>query len=44
VSKDTETQEDPKEPSAWQNIGKMVFLVVVLVVAWFVLEWLMGKK
>ncbi len=26
------------------NIGETVFLVVVLVAAWFLLEWLMGRK
>jgi hypothetical protein len=27
-----------------KNIGKLVFLVVVLIAAWYVLEWLMGGK
>jgi hypothetical protein len=44
MSKDPGTKEEPEHGSAWLNIGKIVFLVVVLVVAWFVLEWLMGKK
>ncbi len=38
-----EQAEEPKAGNAWLNIGKIVFLVVVLVAAWFVLEWLMGK-
>ncbi len=38
-----EQAEGPKEGNAWLNIGKIVFLVIVLVAAWFVLEWLMGK-
>jgi len=32
------------EPSVWGNIGRTVLLVAVLVAAWFVLDWLMGKK
>ena len=36
--------ETPKEGNPWINIGKIIFLVVVLVVAWFVLEWLIGRK
>ncbi len=38
-----EQAEGPNEGNAWLNIGKIVFLVIVLVAAWFVLEWLMGK-
>ncbi len=38
-----EQAEGPQEGNVWLNIGKIVFLVVVLVAAWFVLEWLMGK-
>ena len=34
----------PEQGSPWMNIGKIIFLVVVLVAAWFVLEWLMGGK
>jgi len=36
--------EKPEDVSAWRNIGKTVFLIAVLVAAWFVLEWLMGSK
>lgn len=36
--------EGTDEPSAWVNIGKIVLLVVILVAAWFVLEWLMEGK
>jgi hypothetical protein len=42
--KEPEGSEGSKDASAWMNIGKMVFLVAVLVAAWFVLEWLMGRK
>ncbi len=28
----------------WLNIGKIVFLVAVLVAAWFLLDWLMERK
>jgi len=43
MKKEPEKPEEPENVSAWVNIGKTVFLVVALVVAWFVLEWLMGK-
>ena len=36
--------DEPEQGSVWMNIGKIVFLVVVLVVAWFILEWLIGSK
>jgi hypothetical protein len=38
-------QEKPEEPqgSLLMNIGKTVFLIVVLVAAWFILERLIGK-
>jgi hypothetical protein len=43
--KQSDAQEQRKnEGHLWLNIGKTVFLVVVLVAAWFVLEWLMGVK
>ncbi len=38
-----ENPDRPQEASIWLNIGKIVFLVAVLVAAWFVLEWLMGR-
>ncbi len=41
MSADRETPEE--EGHAWQNIGRIIFLVVVLVAAWYVLEWLIGK-
>jgi len=44
MSKDPATPEEQKDVSAWVNIGRIVFLIAVLVAAWFVLEWLMGKK
>jgi hypothetical protein len=41
------TRKDPganQEPGAWVNIGKIVFLILVLVIAWFILERLIGNK
>jgi len=38
-----EQSEEPKG-GFWLNAGRTVFLVVVLVVAWFVLEWLFGRS
>jgi hypothetical protein len=35
---------EPEDVSVWRNIGKKVFLVVVLVAAWFLMDWLMGGK
>ena len=43
VSKTPATPDNPDNVSAWKNIGKTVFLIAVLVAAWFVLEWLMKK-
>jgi len=40
-------QKEPDEQetgSVWRNIGKIIFLIAVLIVAWFVLERLMGSK
>lgn len=39
-----EKTEEPEHGSAWRNIGKIVFLITVLVAAWFVMDWLMGGK
>ena len=36
--------EEEEPGSAWMNIGKVIFLIAVLVAAWFVLERLMGSK
>jgi len=38
-------REKPEEPqgSLLLNIGKTVFLIVVLVAAWFILEKIIGK-
>jgi len=36
-------QEEPQQGSLLLNIGKTVFLIVVLVAAWFILEKLIGK-
>jgi hypothetical protein len=35
---------EPEDVSVWRNIGKIIFLIVVLVAAWFVLDWLIGGK
>ncbi len=36
--------EEEREGSLWLNIGKIILLVIVLVAAWFVLDWLIGGK
>jgi hypothetical protein len=36
--------EEPQHGNPWFNVGKIIFLIAVLVVAWFVLESLMGCK
>ncbi len=36
--------ENEGEGNLLLNIGKIVFLVAVLIAAWFLLEWLMGSK
>jgi hypothetical protein len=43
TNKEPEKQEEPRQGSLLLNIGKMIFLIVVLVAAWFILEKLMGK-
>jgi len=35
--------EEPQQGSLLLNIGKTIFLIVVLVIAWFILEKLIGK-
>jgi len=44
VSNEPKGPEDEETVSAWKNIGKIIFLIAVLVAAWFVLERLMGGK
>jgi hypothetical protein len=44
VKEDHNKPEEPEDVSAWRNIGRIIFLVAVLVAAWFILEWLMGGK
>jgi hypothetical protein len=44
MSKDPGTPEEPEHGSAWLNVGRWALLVVVLVAAWFILEWLTGWK
>jgi len=36
--------EEPEDVSVWWNIGKKVFLVIVLVAAWLLMDWLMGGR
>jgi hypothetical protein len=40
----SEIPEEPQHGNPWLNIGKLVFLIAVLVAAWFVLERLIGSK
>jgi len=43
--KDMPKNSDEQEHgSAIRNLGKIIFLIAVLVAAWFVLERLMGSK
>jgi hypothetical protein len=44
VSNEPTGPEDQETVSSWKNIGKIIFLIAVLVAAWFVLERLMGGK
>jgi hypothetical protein len=44
MDKDPGRQEGPEQGGAWMNIGKTLLLIAALVAAWFVLEWLMGRK
>ncbi len=41
---DPKKQDEPRPGHLWLNIGKIIFLIVVLVVAWFVLEKLIEGK
>jgi len=40
----SEKPEEPQQGNLWLNIGKIIFLVVVLVAAWYILEWLIEGK
>lgn len=42
MNKGPERQDEPREGNPWVNIGRYVFLIAVLVAAWFVLDWLIG--
>jgi hypothetical protein len=46
VKKTTDTRErnreEPRQGSHWKNIGRIVFLIVVLVAAWFILDKLIS--
>ena len=39
-----EKTPEQKDVSIWRNIGKIVFLIIVLIIAWYVLEWLIEGK
>jgi hypothetical protein len=39
-----ENPEEQEQGSYIRNIGKTLFLIAVLVAAWFVLDWLIGSK
>ncbi|HSQ77316.1 MAG TPA: hypothetical protein VLN91_00345 [Nitrospirota bacterium] len=43
TNNEPEKPEEPQQNSLVLNIGKTVFLIVVLVAAWFILEKLIGK-
>ncbi len=43
TSNEPEKQEE-QQGSLWLNIGKILFLVAVLVAAWFILDWLITGK
>jgi hypothetical protein len=36
--------EPPEQGNTWKNIGKVLFLVITLVAAWFLLQWLIEGK
>jgi hypothetical protein len=42
MSTEHKGSDEQETVSAWKNIGKTIFLIAALVVAWFILEWLMG--
>ena len=39
-----EKTEEPQQGSLLLNIGKIIFLIAVLVAAWFILDWLVSGK
>jgi hypothetical protein len=43
ADRDEGKQEEPQQGSLLLNIGKTVFLIVVLVAAWFILGKLIGR-
>jgi hypothetical protein len=44
VHEETKNPKEIEQGSALLNIGKIIFLIAVLIAAWFVLEWLLGSK
>lgn len=44
TNKEPEKPGEPQQGNLWLNIGKIIFLIAVLVAAWFILDWLIGGK
>jgi hypothetical protein len=44
MNKEPKKTEEQETGSAWINIGKIVLLITILVLSWFVLERFMGSK
>ncbi len=44
ANSEPENPEEPRQGSLLLNIGKIIFLIAVLVAAWFVLDWLISGK
>ncbi len=44
VKEQPEKPAEQKDVSIWLNIGKVIFLIFILVIAWYVLEWLIEGK
>lgn len=44
TNSESENPEEPRKGSLLLNIGKVIFLIAVLVTAWFILDWLISGK
>jgi len=44
MAQEPEKPAETKDVSIWRNIGKTILLIFILVVAWYVLEWLIEGK
>jgi Kef-type K+ transport system membrane component KefB len=44
TNNEPENPEEPRQSSLLLNIGKVIFLIAVLVAAWFILDWLISGK